>query len=79
MSAFIGVGTYGASVFTKCLLSNASPAGNNVFYQTCHASGVKYLRRRDCIALSVQPRNVEIYMDPTYTYFGAYFVGLAAD
>ena len=78
MSAYLGFGYTGARPFTKCLLSK-SVSASSTFYNTCHVNGVKYLEKSQCVAITVQPPGVEVYMDPMYTYFGAYFVGLAAD
>ena len=73
MAAEIGVGNYGETQFTKCLLTNHATKKS---WTTCNVNGVKKLQRGAAISLMVHPQNVHVYMSPEYTYFGAVLVGL---
>lgn len=77
MAAEIGVGKFGDTTFTKCLLAKqANPISPNQKWAACHTNGVKRLEKGQKIALTVHPPTVTVYMAHQYTYFGAFFLGL---
>jgi len=75
MVAEIGVRTYGSETLSKCIFSRSMNATQTQSYVTCTSGGVVKMSAGDGISLSVHPSNVGVYMKPSCTYFGAFYVG----
>uniref|UniRef100_H2Z4E9 THD domain-containing protein n=1 Tax=Ciona savignyi TaxID=51511 RepID=H2Z4E9_CIOSA len=83
MTSEIGVNVEGQTTFSKCQFSNPytmslgrKGASSRKKFVTCHSNGVVFMRAREGISISVNPPSVEVYLQPQFTYFGAFLIGL---